>query len=207
MRQQINLYQPIFRQERKLFSAPMVASALLVIGAALIGFWLFGSSRVARLEEQLAQLRSQVQAQEHMVSTVGQLRSARSNPVEIQARIERLNQELQLRTRALDALRGGATGQRVGFAPRMIALARQHVEGLWIDHLVLSGNSMMLSGQTLRPDLVPQYLKSLASEPVLQGTRFDDFSIERPRDDHPERGIRFRAGNRDMTFAATEAAR
>lgn len=207
MRQQINLYQPIFRQERKLFCAAMVASALLVITLALLGFWLFGHSRVAVLEQEVAQVRDQLHSQEAMVSAAGQLRSSRANPVEIQERIAQLNQELSDRTRALQVLRGDAIGLRGGFAPRLAALARQHVEGLWIDRLVLAGDAVMLSGQTLRAELVPQYLKSLASEPVLQGTRFDDFSIERPREDTAQSGVRFRAGNREMTMAATEPAR
>jgi hypothetical protein len=104
----------------------------------------------------------------------------------------------------------------------MEALARRHVDGLWIDKLVLSGTngSMSLSGATLDADIVPVYLQSLARDSVLSGTRFDEFVIERPAqepsattapamDDSGEapvkkqvaapKHIRFRAGSKALT--------
>jgi hypothetical protein len=106
----------------------------------------------------------------------------------------------------------------------MEALARRHVEGLWIDKLVLSGTngSMRLEGNALNADTVPVYLRSLAQENVLSGTRFDEFVIERPAkqmaaaaDAPSEEGveaapkkalpqpnhIRFRAGNTTLMRA------
>jgi hypothetical protein len=56
--------------------------------------------------------------------------------------------DLKARQRALEVLRGGAAGQAIGFAPRMEALARRHTDGVWLEHMQLSGVSgaMMLSG-------------------------------------------------------------
>jgi hypothetical protein len=64
----------------------------------------------------------------------------------------------------------------------MEALARRQIDGLWLDQMILSGTNggMTLRGETIDPDVVPQYLRSLAAEPALAGTRFDDFIIERP---------------------------
>ena len=79
-------------------------------------------------------------------------------------------------------LQSGAAGQTSGFASRMEALARRHVNGLWIDGLAMSGtrSTMSISGGSVDADIVPAYLRSLSSETVLSGTRFDDFVIERP---------------------------
>lgn len=195
MRQQINLFQPIFREERKLFCAKTVGYALGAVVLALFAIWGFGVSKVSALEENLAHIRQQQRAQEHMVTTTGALRSARANPVDVQARIAHLSKELSERKRALGMLHGGAAGETAGFAAQLTALARQSVDGLWLEHLVLVGTSgsMSLSGRTINADLVPRYLKALASEPALQGTRFDDFVIERP-DDEAQPGVQFRAG-------------
>jgi hypothetical protein len=197
MHQQINLFQPIFREQRRLFDAKAVAWSLGVIGLALISFWTFGTFKVNQLEAEVAHLREQQRVQEQMASTAGSLRSARANPEQIRARVSRLTEDLATRTRALDLLQGGLAGNTSGFAAKLEALASQHVNGLWINRVDLgsAAGSMGLSGGTLDPDLVPRYLKALASEPALKGTRFDDFSIERSKDAALNAGVQFRAGS------------
>ena len=64
MRQQINLYQPIFRRERKQLSAVTVALGLAVIAVALTAFSVYTSLGVNRLQRQVQQL-SEQQAQQH----------------------------------------------------------------------------------------------------------------------------------------------
>ena len=197
MHQQINLFQPIFREQRRLFDAKAVAWSLGVVVLALVSFWAFGTFKVDQLEREVAHLRQQQRAQEQMASTAGTLRSARANPEQIQARVSRLTADLATRTRALDLLQGGVAGNTSGFASKLEALASQHVTGLWISRIDLgsAAGSMGLSGGTLDPDLVPRYLKALASEPALKGTRFDDFSIERKKDAALNAGVQFRAGS------------
>jgi hypothetical protein len=97
----------------------------------------------------------------------------------------------------------------------MEALARRHTAGLWIDRIVLSGTTgaMAVSGATLNADLVPRYLRALADESALTGTRFDALTIERnskaaktadgeepaPADVFKSsRGIRFRAESNSL---------
>ena len=197
MHQQINLFQPIFREQRRLFDAKATAWSLGVISLALLSFWVFGSLKVNQLAAEVAQLREQQRVQEQMASTAGSLRSARENPEQIRARVARLTEELASRTRALDLLQGGFAGNTSGFAAKLEALASQHVNGLWIHRIDLgsASSSLGLSGGTLNPDLVPRYLKALASEPALKGTRFDDFSIEREKDAARHAGVQFRVGS------------
>lgn len=197
MHQQINLFQPIFREERRLFDATAVVWSLGIIAMALLSLWAYGTFKVNELESEVAHLRDQQRAQEQMASTAGSLRSARANPSQIQARVSRLTEELVMRTRALDLLQNGTAGHTSGFAAKLEALANQHVDGLWISHIHLgsSASSMGLSGETLDPDLVPRYLRALASEPALKGTRFDDFSIARKKDAALNAAVEFRAGS------------
>lgn len=202
--QQINLYQPIFRQERKLFSAETVAMGLALVMATLVVLWLFAASKVQRLEAQIGAVREQQRVQEQMTSAAGALRAQRANPVEARARIETLSVELADRTRARDLLHGGVAGRTSGFASRLEALAQQHTDGLWLDRIVLSGDvsAMSLEGGSLNPALVPQYLQALASEPALNGARFDQFVIERPTPTDEKPGVRFRAGSAALNDAA-----
>lgn len=223
MRQQINLYQPIFSEERKLFSAATVAMGIGIVAVALVAFTVHAQWRVGHLAQQVETLRGEQSHQEAMLSKAGELQAAQSSPAEIEVRIKQLTASVAERTNALQVLQSGAAGQTTGFAGRLEALARRHVEGLWIDSMVLSGTngSMSLSGATLNPDIVPTYLRSLAHEPVLSGTRFDDFVIERPEagkqddsDAEPEgkrkkvedKHIRFRAGSKALVATSQEAA-
>jgi Tfp pilus assembly protein PilN len=228
MRQQINLYQPIFSRERRQLSSVTLVSAVGAIVATLLGISFYAHLRVGQLAQEVDAMRERAAQQEQMVATVGELHAARGNPAQIEARVEQLTETIAARKRALNVLQAGAAGQTVGFAARLEALARRHVDGLWIDSLVLSGTngSMTLQGATLNADTVPVYLQGLTHERALAGTRFDDFVIERPAraalpqtvdsDDEEgaapkvravaaEKHIRFRAGSKALTANQPEA--
>lgn len=228
MRQQINLYQPIFSETRTSLS---FALAALLLAATIVGLAVHSvveNSKVAALTADVEALRLKQGEQDALLAATSEQQAGRENPVVVEARIKVLDRAIAERNAALKFLQSGAAGQSNGFADRMEALARRHVEGLWIDRLLLSGTngSMVLMGATLDADTVPEYLQSLAREPVLSGTRFDDFIIERPKpvaakgatagtdDSESEQprpsqpsSIRFRAGSKSLsTPVATEQA-
>jgi MSHA biogenesis protein MshI len=212
MRQQINLYQPIFNEERKTLSAATAAAALGIVAAALVAFSVYAHRNVGRLAGEVDTLRQQQTQHEALLSQLGEMQATEATAEQIEARIKGLSSAVGDRERALKILQSGGAGRTSGFAARLEALARRHVDGVWLDHMVLSGTngSMTLGGAALDADIIPVYLQSLGNEPVLAGTRFDEFVIERPgetSDEEPEgeakpkrstapTHIRFRAGNR-----------
>lgn len=225
MRQQINLYQPISSREHKQVSATSMALTLGVVAVALGAFSVHETLGVHRLEREVQVLREQQTRQQAQLVTAGQLQSTRANAADIEARVKALTTTLGERTNALRVLQSGGAGQTIGFAARMEALARRHVDGLWIDALVMSGTngSMSLSGGTVDANIVAAYLRSLSSESVLSGTRFDDFIIERPsvaaaeasgQQPLAERAgkpltidyVRFHAGSKSLAAKQLEAA-
>lgn len=186
MNQQINLYQPIFRQERKLFSLKTVSVALGIVAASLLGMWALGAHNVGELAKAVAQLREQQAAQEQMAQAAGVMLDSQGSPSAVQAEVKALSAMIADRTNALALLRSGAAGEPRGFAPRLQALARQHVEGVWLDELFIGGpNGLALRGRSVSPELVPKYLQLLTTEPELAGSRFDSVAIDR-RHDHAE---------------------
>lgn len=210
MRQQINLHQPIFRRERKSFSAIMVATTLGVVALALTGFSIHTARAVERLQADVAQLTEQQTQQQEQLTKVGELLSRQARRSDAEARVKSLTTTLNERTQALQVLQSGAAGQTSGFASRMEALARRHVDGLWIDGLAMSGtrSTMSISGSSVDADIVPAYLRSLSSEGVLSGTRFDDFVIERSQSDKtgPGKHVRFRAGSKSLPVKQQQPA-
>jgi Tfp pilus assembly protein PilN len=215
MRQQINLHQPIFRRERKRFSAVSVATALGVVAVALTAFSAYTARSVDGLQKEVAQLTEQQAQQQAQLLKVGELHSRTARRSDVEARVKALAASLSERTQALQVLQSGAAGQTSGFAARMEALARRHVDGLWIDGLAMSGtqSTISISGSSVDADIVPAYLRSLSSEAVLNGTRFDDFVIERPQSGKSELSgkseagkVRFRAGSKSLPVKRAPAS-
>ncbi len=208
VRQQINLYQPLFRQERKLFTAATVALGLAIVAATLLAMWAFAAFQVAALEREVEVVREQHRTQERLVAAAGALRAQRANPQLVNDRIKQVSAQLAERTRALELLHSGAAGDPLGFAARLAALARQQQDGVWLDHIALSGDAaaMQLSGGALDPAYVPRYLQALAGESALTGARFDEFIVERAAKDAALPGVRFHAGTAALSAERKEAA-
>ncbi len=207
-RQQINLYQPIAEQGGRDFSAKAAGLAVLTVFVSMLGIWGYGTWQVAHVQALVQTLEQQQKQQQDALAQIASMHAARANPEQLQAQIKELTAELSTRHRALMLLRNGAAGRTVGFSPSLTALARGHVDGLWIQHLLLSGTvgRMTLEGVAMDADLVPVYLQGLGKDPVLAGARFDDLVIEQPprtsrqenesQPTHPPArrdGLRFRA--------------
>lgn len=181
MHQQINLYQPIFREERKLLSLRTAALALTAIAVGLFAMWGFALHNVNKLDKSVQELKLQQAAQQKMAERVGALFDAQGSPATVQAAVKALSAQLAERTRALELLRSGAAGEPRGFAARLQALAREHTDGVWLDELFLGGgpNGLVLRGRCVNADLLPRYLQLLAGESELSGARFDEVVVDR----------------------------
>jgi hypothetical protein len=180
MNQQINLYQPIFREERKLFSFKTVGIALGMVALSLIAMWALGAHNVNKMADAVVQLKAQQAAQQQMAQSAGLLLDAQGSPAQIQAQVQTLSAQLADHTNALALLQSGAAGEPKGFAHRLQALARQHTEGVWLDELLMGGaNGLALRGHSVSPELIPKYLQLLTSEPELSGALFNEVVIDR----------------------------
>jgi Tfp pilus assembly protein PilN len=208
MRQQINLYQPILRGEPKLFGSSTALIAVGAVLAMLVAIWGFGTYKVHRLEESAQLLKQEQERQDQALAQAGTFSASRSKPADLEAQVKRAEAEVAARTRALELLRAGAAGHTTGFAARLEALARQHVDGVWIDRMALSGatGAMSLAGATFDANLVPRYLQNLAREPVLAGARFDQLIIDRPGGKGADSAqVRFSAASLEVPAPETAA--
>jgi hypothetical protein len=182
VQQQINLFQPVMGEVRQPLSAKAFAIGLASVLVGLVGVTVLGQVEVNRLDAQAEVLRAQAAQQQDVLSQLGEFMPDSKKPTASELIIKKMTGDLKARQRALEVLRAGAAGQAIGFAARMEALARRHTDGVWLEHMQLSGVSgaMSLSGVALNPSSVPQYLQQLSSETALAGTRFDEFVIQRP---------------------------
>jgi Tfp pilus assembly protein PilN len=180
MYQQINLYQPIFRKQRQIFSAVTMLQALGLVAVALLGLYGYGVAQVSALEADVVQLEGSERALTTQLMRFDPALGA-NRRAELDAELKRLNATLLDQQRLIDVLRMQPLGDAAGFSGYLAALARQRTPELWLTEVAINGGSgaIELAGRSLRPELVPEYMQRLGSEAALAGQRFDLFEIER----------------------------
>jgi hypothetical protein len=198
--QQVNLYQPIAKGPQGTLSSRTAIRILVMVVVTLAGLWGFSQWQVSRLQKGVDAVRVQHQAQESL-EAAGLASLEALSQDELDARVASLTATLDVKNRALELLRSEATARNAGFAARLEGLARQHVDGVWLDRLTLGGtaNALSLSGTTMSPALVPEYLHNLSVDPALRGAQIDEFVIEQTKGTQGgASGLRFRASNQDL---------
>jgi Tfp pilus assembly protein PilN len=202
MYQQINLYQPIFRKQRQIFSAMTMVQALGLVAVALLGVYGYGLWNVANLELEVGQLEGREQALTTQLGRIDpNLTTGRRQ--EIEQELQRLNTTLAGQQRLIRVLREKPIGSTGGFSPYLAALGRRRVAELWLTQFAINGGSgaIELAGRSTRAELVAEYLQRLGSEPVLVGQQFDQFEIERD-DENGE--AQFRATSRAVALTLAD---
>ena len=208
--QEINLYQPVSKGVRGALSARSTATVSGIVGAMLIGLWAFAWWQVEKLNDAAQVVRNQQQAQAAMVAAQGPQLDALSDQ-ELELLIATLAASVDNKSRAIELLANESRGGLHGFSARLRAFGTRHIDGIWLDRLMLGANvdAVAVSGSTLVPDSVPRYLRSLAQDPALKGGKIDEFVIEKAqRKDKDGKTIissgrlSFSAGNRDLAVAA-----
>lgn len=189
MFQQINLYEPILREEPKLFSAKTICGGLGLVTAGLIAIALFSWWRVVVLERLLRTVQSQEAAQTKFLERGNSIPDLGESPQSVEARLTTLTIDLERRRQTLHYLRGeadGPTGNR-GFSGRMAALARQQLNGLWVTGATFTADTgrFDLTGNATSAALVPIYLERLAGEAALAGIPLQSIEIRQPQKPAP----------------------
>jgi MSHA biogenesis protein MshI len=154
-----------------IFTIMLVVSAWLAVGKS----------------SQSAQLQPLLQQQQLVSDELEQLRAQKSRMEKdntIDQKIAALNNDVLFRRRLLETLDPVSTNPDSGFSEHLQGLARQSVDGVWFTNIFLQEGGLLLSlsGRAKSPELVPQFLKKLAAEPIYQGHRFQIFKINSPED-------------------------
>lgn len=181
MSQQINLFNPVFRQQKKYFSSVTMAQSLglLVIGCVVLVAE--SSIRMRQLKAQVAAADATLVAKQAKLAQVKVQYPPRVKNPALALQLQQVRQELVLLDAAAVTLRGGNYGDSRGFSPYFNALARQRVEGLWLTDVRIEdgGARINVEGNVLQAAMVPQFMSRLSGEPVMQGKSFSTLKINR----------------------------
>jgi hypothetical protein len=210
--QEINLYQPVSKGVRGMLSARSTGMVFGIVGASLLGLWGFAWWQVDKLRDAAQVVRNQQQAQAAMAAAQGPQLDGLTDE-ELDALLKQLSASVDSKTRALALLADESRGGLYGFSARLRAFGVRHIDGIWLDRLMLgaTAEAVSVSGSTLSPDSVPRYLRSLAQDPALKGGKIDEFVIEKPHRKDAEGNpigaggrLSFSAGHRGLAAPAVD---
>ena len=199
MHQQINLFQPVFRKQQKVFSATtltQIAAAVLVLLLAILGHvrWTLASMERSAdaLQQQHDNIRKQIESLEAAYQT--------PDTEALDAEIEQLMSDIEQRNGLLAQFEQLVLEHRSGFAGQFRALAEQHVPGLWLEGVTVNGEGQIeIRGITLDAKLVAVYLQHLEKRQGLSETPFKTVSMERIAVDKPQIQFVLRNHKGDMS--------
>ncbi|MBI5041501.1 MAG: hypothetical protein HZB57_10010 [Gammaproteobacteria bacterium] len=178
MHQQINLFQPVFRREAKVFSARalaqvlMLALVLIVAGVALLQLQLGRHNATRDL------LNAQYTALEKQISTL-EARADTGQFANLDARIKTLETQLADGSVELAEIQQQVVARSAGFAALFTALARHPLNGLWLTGIQLHDDILELKGTTVDPELLPRYLALLTEDADLAHWSLTTVRMER----------------------------
>lgn len=180
MSQQVNLYLPVFRKQKRRFSAMAMlqATGLVVLGIGLLYGYTWWQVRQQRTE--LALTEKQFAGMNKRLDEVSRQFGERLQSKELQTQIQKLQQQVTERERLQQILQSAQFNTQ-GFSDYFVAFARQHIRGIWLTGLDITGaaEQLTLAGRSSNPELVPRYLQQLSTEKRLSGIEFRSFQMSR----------------------------
>ncbi len=181
MSQQINLFNPIFLQQKKIFAARTMAQSLglLAAGALIIAGAAWHS--VGKLRQEAAEVTLQAAKKQARLASATTEFAPRNASDGLTAEAVDAETQLAALRRVAQIIQNGDLGNARGYAEDFRALGRQHQDGLWLTGVGIGlGSDMSLQGRALNATLVPGYIARLAREPVLRGKAFGNLQISQP---------------------------
>ena len=179
MSQQINLFNPIFRKQKKYFSSVTMLQALGIICLACALLSADALRRSRALQAQAAATDALLVARQQKLNDIRTQFAPRQKNPTLAIELKAAQDELAMLTSAAATIERGGFGDTRGFSGYFRAFARQSVDGLWLTGLDIGANGAQLNvhGNALQAELVPQYMHRLATEPVMQGKAFSSLDI------------------------------
>ena len=182
MSQQINLFNPLFQPQKKVFTAGTMALSLLVLVGGIAGLASYGRMQIASLQAEATAGAVRLEQKQARLASVNAEFAPRQKNKDLDGAIAEAQAQLISLRNISRVIERGELGDTDGYAGYFKALARQSVAGLWLTGVTVSGGGrdIGIRGRTTDPATVPGYLARLTGEPLMQGKSFASLSISQP---------------------------
>ncbi len=180
MVQQINLSSPALQAAPMRFSARSLAQALVamvVVVGALSAAYVWNLGQSAASYSQIAATQAQQVTALKVALEAAKASAAPVDPVlaqQEQAARAQLNRRMLVKQALLDGrLQPGA-----GHSDRLLLVARSIPDPVWVTAIKADASRLEVTGLTLEPAALNQWVARLAASPLLQGLQLATFQIE-----------------------------
>jgi len=180
MAQQINLYSPILLTQKRYFSAQTMVQALavfVVLGGGLCGYWVWSLNTAS--EGFKKTLATQSRELERLQAAIKQGKAG-IGPVEaaVTQDLQGRRAELLQREKLLQELQRGLFQPGWGHAARLQLVAESIPPQVWVTEVKADDGQLDVSGFTLEPAALNEWVARLAASPLLQGQKLATVKVE-----------------------------
>ncbi|MDX1455320.1 MAG: hypothetical protein R3217_07700 [Gammaproteobacteria bacterium] len=184
MTQQINLYQPILRRQRKVFSSGTIATLVLGFVVLMGLIWGVDYWQTAKDRESLADLRQQEQETAQRIVSLTRTLGDRKEEPALAASLAAARQEIALKRELLDRIQGTDFSENEGFSSILEGFGRQRISGLWLTAIAVAdgGRDMEIAGVSRDAALVPKLVRKLGEEDGFRDRGFRRLQMSRSED-------------------------
>ena len=180
--QQINLYQPILRKQKKVFSASTLLLGNLIILAGLLALYGYTYLQTHTLQHQYEQASSQRGERQQQLQ---RLRAQYPTPVadaSLPQQLEQTRAQLRQQQNLLQAMRRYDSQPELRFSAQLHGLSRQVRGSIWLTRIELQPGQVQLRGKTRDAEQVPRLVQALRQEAAFTGLVFQQVVISRDED-------------------------
>ena len=190
MPQQINLCNPILLTQKRYFSALTMVQAwavFVVLGGCLCGYWVWSLNVASNAFKQT--LTSQSRELVSLQAAVAQ-NKAGVGPVGLTLAqdLQRLRADLQLREKLQTQLQQGLFRQGQGHAARLLLVAQSIPAQAWVTELKADEAQLEVSGFTLEPLVLNDWVNKLATSSLLAGQKLATLKVDKVIDSKQKTG-------------------
>jgi Tfp pilus assembly protein PilN len=185
MSQQINLLNPAFLKQRRIFSLMTMVQGMGLVLIFTVLVYVFALYQVSGLNALSDQSSARLKLeQESLIRDTASYSPGQVNQ-QLKDELQQWGKKVEESDLLVERLRSGSVGNTSGFSEYLRAFSRQVVPGLWLTGFKVTGDaaSIRLSGRVTDPAQVPAYITKLGSESIMQGKRFANLQMQSPKTD------------------------
>lgn len=180
MPQQINLCTPILLTQKRYFSAQTMVQALavfMVLGGGLCAYWVWSLNSAS--EGFRTTLATQSRELEGLQSAIQQGKAA-VGPVDaaLTQDLQGRRTEVLQREKLMDELQRGLFRPGWGHSARLQLVAQSIPAQVWVTEVKADDNQLDVTGFTLEPAALNEWVGKLAASPLLQGQKLSTVKVE-----------------------------
>ncbi|WMS85952.1 PilN domain-containing protein [Pleionea litopenaei] len=165
--QQVNLYLDEFkpRKESLTFEQFIIASVSLLLLYSALGWMMASDTQL--LKDQVRQERAMLEPMKAQLKEIESLMASRPDQARIDQQISQLEYDIQNKTMALQTFQSSDISASDGFSRLFVDLAKNNQREIWLTHISIEKDTLTLSGQTIKPELISDWITVMAKHATL----------------------------------------